>query len=303
MEKSLVSVIIPSHGGGQYLERAVDSVLSQTYPNIEIIVVDDNGIGTPNQLSTQQIMQKYCSNEKVKYVCHKVNKNGSIARNTGFKHSSGKYIALLDDDDEYLPKKIERQVKLLDSLSQEYAFVYCSHDVYKDDRLVRHVTAEKSGDLFFEKISHEIEIQTSGVLIKRDIFDKIEGFDESFQRHQDWEFIERVLFQYKAQADNFIGYNRYLYFRSDSKSPNQAKEWREHYLKKMKPYIDTLPPYQANIVYRKNNIDIILQYLKAKDYSGFTKEIFTSKIGLKGFANLAKRLVMATLKGGPVKEV
>ena len=59
MEKSLVSVIIPSHGGGQYLERAVDSVLSQTYPNIEIIVVDDNGIGTPNQLSTQQIMQKY----------------------------------------------------------------------------------------------------------------------------------------------------------------------------------------------------------------------------------------------------
>lgn len=299
-KENLVSVVIPTYGEPLYLGRCIDSVLQQTYNNIEIIIVDDNGIGTPNQIATSAVIDQYKGNN-IKYVCHEKNKNGSAARNTGVKNSEGRYIAFLDDDDAFLPAKIERQVKLIESLSDEYAFVYCSHDIYMDDRLVRHVIAEKSGNLFFEKISHQIEIQTSGVLIRKEAFEEVKGFDESFRRHQDWEFIERVLFKYKAQADNFVGYIRYLYFRSASINPGQAREWRNHYLSKMKPYIDTLSHNQARMVYSINSIDIVLLYLKAKDYGGFIKEVFTSKIGLRDLVQLIMRIIKAMLRGGPVR--
>ena len=299
-KENLVSVVIPTYGEPIYLGRCIDSVLQQTYNNIEIIIVDDNGIGTPNQIATSTVIDQYKGNN-IKYVCHEKNKNGSAARNTGVKNSEGRYIAFLDDDDAFLPAKIERQVKLIESLSDEYAFVYCSHDVYKDGQLVRHVIAEKSGNLFFEKISQQIEIQTSGVLIRKEAFEEVKGFDESFRRHQDWEFIERVLFKYKAQADNFVGYIRYLYFRSVSINPGQAREWRNHYLSKMKPYIDTLSHNQARMMYSINSIDIVLLYLKAKDYGGFIKEVFTSKIGLRDLVQLIMRIIKAMLRGGPVR--
>lgn len=104
MIEDLVSVIIPTYGGAEFLSRCVDSVLSQTYKNIEIIVVDDNGLDTPKQKETAIAMKKYSSLSNVKYVCHEVNKNGSAARNTGVKNSNGEYIALLDDDDVFLPE-------------------------------------------------------------------------------------------------------------------------------------------------------------------------------------------------------
>lgn len=68
MIKSLVSVIIPTYGGTEFLSRCVDSVLSQTYKNIEIIVVDDNGLGSPNQKETATIMERYKSMSNVTIV-------------------------------------------------------------------------------------------------------------------------------------------------------------------------------------------------------------------------------------------
>ena len=64
----LVSIIIPTFGGGQFLDRALNSILHQTYSNYEIIVVDDNGIGTPNQIKTSVIIDKYLSDERFKYI-------------------------------------------------------------------------------------------------------------------------------------------------------------------------------------------------------------------------------------------
>ena len=203
---NLVSVIIPSYGGGQYLARTIDSVLNQTYPNIEIIVVDDNGVGTSNQLSTQKVMQKYDTNEKVKYVCHEVNKNGSAARNTGFRHSSGKYIALLDDDDEYLSEKIEHQVADIEKLDDSYALVYCGNEVvYGEDVKIKPKT--KSGHLFYEVMMHEVTIGSDSLLIRRSVWEELNGFDESFRRHQDYEFTARAAHKYKVYAEDFIGFS------------------------------------------------------------------------------------------------
>ena len=103
----LVSVVIPTYGRSNLLGRAIDSVLNQTYGNIEIIVVDDNGIGNSHQRQTEELLQKYIERNEIIYIKHQKNSGGSVARNTGIRSSKGEYVALLDDDDEWFPDKLE----------------------------------------------------------------------------------------------------------------------------------------------------------------------------------------------------
>ena len=99
MKMPLISVIVPIYNAEKYIERCVNSILLQTYDNIEVIVVDDNGKGTEHQLLTEKAMEKYADNPKVQYIPHQVNKNGSCARNTGIRSAKGRYILFLDSDD------------------------------------------------------------------------------------------------------------------------------------------------------------------------------------------------------------
>ena len=109
----LVSVIIPTYNRPTYLRRCLESVLNQTYKNIEIFVVDDNNPETEARIETEKIMNEYVNGKNVTYLKHNFNKNGSAARNTGWKHSSGKYITFLDDDYEIDEK--QKSVALTES--------------------------------------------------------------------------------------------------------------------------------------------------------------------------------------------
>lgn len=273
MIKSLVSVIIPTYGGTEFLSRCVDSVLSQTYKNIEIIVVDDNGLGSPNQKETATIMERYKSMSNVKYVCHEVNINGSAARNTGVKTSNGEYIALLDDDDVFLPDKIKRQVELLSSLSLDYGAVYCSHETFLDGSKVGEEHALMDGKILYEYMLHKVEIASSSIMVRRNVWEELGGFDESFKRHQDWEFIIRLLNKYSIKSDNFWGFKRILQFRNSSVSPQIVKERRLFYLKKMAPIINTFSIAQQNNIVVRERVDVAVTFLKTKDYIGFLKEM------------------------------
>lgn len=113
MIDNLVSVIIPTYKRSDYLLQTIESVLNQTYSSIEIIVVDDNGFGTVFQKETYNKLKSLIVSNKIIYIPHDTNKNGSAARNTGFKASKGEYINFLDDDDELMPDKIEKQVHIL----------------------------------------------------------------------------------------------------------------------------------------------------------------------------------------------
>ncbi|NLM44204.1 MAG: glycosyltransferase family 2 protein [Clostridiales bacterium] len=109
MDKGKVSVIIPTYKRCQFIERAIDSVLNQTYKNIEVIVVDDNGDGTPDRLKMLDIMKKYESDPRILYIRNPQNLGGALARNIGIEVANGEFITFLDDDDVYLPTKIEVQ--------------------------------------------------------------------------------------------------------------------------------------------------------------------------------------------------
>ena len=125
MNKNLkVSTIITTYRRADMLKRAIDSVLNQTYSNIEVIVVDDNDEKSEDRKNTEEIMTSYANNPKVKYIKHKVNMNGAAARNTGIKNSTGEIVCFLDDDDWYLETKIEKQLEFL-CKNKDYKAVYC----------------------------------------------------------------------------------------------------------------------------------------------------------------------------------
>ena len=114
METAKVSVITPTYKRSEYLGEAIESVLHQTYQNLEIIVVDDNGEDSPYREKTRAFMEKYAEDARVQYVMLPNNVGGAMARNAGIERATGDYIAFLDDDDLYLPAKLEVQVRQME---------------------------------------------------------------------------------------------------------------------------------------------------------------------------------------------
>ena len=179
-----ISVVIPSYNSRGGLARSVDSALKQTFQNIEIIVVDDNNPDTEARRNTESIMEAYQDNPKVRYLKHEKNKNGAAARNTGVRAARGKYIAFLDDDDEWFPEKLERQHAYIQS-HEGYDCVYCllSLDGKKE------YVIPYENDAIIPLLLNRTKMYTSSLMFTKDSLFSIGGFDESFRRHQDYELL------------------------------------------------------------------------------------------------------------------
>lgn len=189
-----VTIVIPTYKRPNNLIRAIESGLSQDYEHIQIVVVDDNSSGDSCRLKTEELMTRFTTIKKVKYIKHQQNKNASAARNTAILNSNGEYIAFLDDDDYFLPSKISEQLRLLkenpdcDMVCTNYTKQY-KNKTYKIGSLKN----QAKGDFTDLILSGKIDLcGGSTLLVKRSVVSKIGGFDESFIRHQDWEFMLRL---------------------------------------------------------------------------------------------------------------
>ena len=188
----MVSTIITTYGGGKQLQRAIDSVLNQTYQDLEVIVVDDNNPDTDSRRQTEKTMQKYSLESRVKYLKHDKNKNGAVARNTGLKISSGKYISFLDDDDYYLPNRFESILKKLET-AYGLVGVYTGVNIQDENNVTVMTIRPKQNLTIKELLLNEMAIGTgSNIFIRSEVAKKINGFDENFVRRQDIEFMIRV---------------------------------------------------------------------------------------------------------------
>lgn len=197
----LVSVIIPTYKRPENLLRAINSVINQTYTPIEIIVVDDNGDGTMWQRKTEDLLKALIDSKKIIYIKHDINRNGSAARNTGFKYSSGKYVCFLDDDDVFFPDKITMQVGVLKSTNEKIGATYCNSIIKRKQNITRvikeiNTNCNKDGNLCLEYLTNKCKFNTSAILFKRECIETLNGFDESFIRHQDYELMTRFFFKY-----------------------------------------------------------------------------------------------------------
>jgi len=200
MNNPLVSIIIPTYARPTNLIRAIESVLTQTYTPIEIIVVDDNGVNTPFQKETEQLLAPYLSDGKLTYLKHDVNKNGSAARNTGSRASHGELIGYLDDDDTFMPTKIEEQVRRLQeahTVNSKVMGIYCNIEMIGYKMKFEPTDTVKEGNLSEPIMAGEINLNSSTLLMYRSAYDDINGWDERFPHHQDWEFCLRFFRKYE----------------------------------------------------------------------------------------------------------
>ena len=198
----LVSVVIPTYKRSLLLTDCIDSVIAQTYSTIEIIVVDDNGKGTEFQKLTEERLRPYLIKGQIKYITHEVNKNGSAARNTGYKNSSGDYLLFLDDDDSLLPNMISEQLTHLQSLTEDYGAVYCNSIIkyrLKYIGILRTIKTKslREGNLCREVLLGKCRFNTSTILFRKSVIEELNGFDEKFRRHQDYELLVRFFSKYK----------------------------------------------------------------------------------------------------------
>ena len=187
LNKTLISVVIPAYNRENTIERAIESVLCQTYPNLEIIVVDDASTDkTKNKV-------KQIKNKRVSYLSHKINQGASAARNTGIKKARGKYIAFLDSDDQWLAKKLEKQITILEK-NPDCSVSYCRYYIVKEKKKKISVWPEIKkyhGELDRQLLSGNF-ITTSSILLKKKILQKSGLFDEKLPAYQDWEFFLRL---------------------------------------------------------------------------------------------------------------
>ena len=182
-----VSVIIPTYKNRGGLSDSINSVLNQECKNlIEVIVVDDNDPNSEFRRSTASLMEQYAKTPLVRYLCHEVNKNGAAARNTGIKAAKGDYIAFLDDDDLFLPNKLNLQIEYLENHKERDA-VYCF--ARRGGKVVSTTALEGNGirDILLLKSNYF----TPSLMFRHCVLEKINGFDETFRRHQDYDLMLR----------------------------------------------------------------------------------------------------------------
>jgi len=199
-----VSVILPTYKRPSQLEKAIRSVLSQDYRDVELIVVDDNGRQSEFSNATKKIIDKVLaeySSARLKHIQHNCNANGAAARNTGILHSTGGYICFLDDDDIYLQGRISRSVETLEYTDEDVGGCYCgflgwnSANCDPNRFVVRNLTKEL---LALDYGCHYLHTNT--VTYKRSAVFWLNGFDTSYRRHQDVEFNLRFFQSYKTDV-------------------------------------------------------------------------------------------------------
>lgn len=279
-----VSVIIPTYGRPDYLKRAVESVLNQTYRKIEVIVIDDNNPDTPERIATMKTMEAYSKTENVIYLKHEFNKNGSAARNTGINASSGKYICFLDDDDEMLPERIEKFVLKMEALDESWGACYSDFIKLKPNGEKNYCGEKRTGDLYEEALMRALYFcPGSNLFVRAEAVKAIGGFDEDFRRNQDLEFLARLLEHNKLA---FVDAQT-LTIHYEDKTAGKAKYENlvaldDFYLNKFRSRIDRLSPKSQKKVYQY----IALARLKYSVQMGKTKD---------GLANCRKNYVTLPL--------
>jgi len=189
--RTCVSVVIPVFNGSDYLREALDSALAQTYPDIEVLVVND---GSNDDGKTETIALSY--GDRVRYF-RKENGGVAAALNFGIREMRGEYFSWLSHDDVYLPRKVEREVAVLEKCGRD-AVVYSDYEVI--DASSRHIEVFRAGRIsspqFRMLLVTDIPVNGCTVLVPRRCFQQSGMFDERLKATQDYDLWFRMARRY-----------------------------------------------------------------------------------------------------------
>ena len=208
-----ISAVIPTFNRGYCLLRAINSILAQTTPVDEIIIVDDGSDDkTYDLLIKSELFDMPGRVPTIRYL-YQENKGVSAARNLGIREAENEYIALLDSDDTWLKNKIERQVSQLKKQNFHWRISHTEEIWFKDgQRINPKKKHKKSGGLIFEKCLPLCCISPSSVLLERTLFEDYGFFDEKLPACEDYDMwlrlcaFEEVLFVDDALTVKYGGH-------------------------------------------------------------------------------------------------
>jgi glycosyltransferase involved in cell wall biosynthesis len=193
--RPLVSVVITTYNSPDLLNQAIDSVLAQTFVDYELIVVDD----ASGEVSVAQCRMP----EGGLLIRHKERRRAAAARNSGMAEARGKYIAIMDHDDVWLPDKLESQVRLLEE-NPSAGLTFCHYsavDVHLNPLAKQRSPRKIGANLLKQLVRRNFIRSPSLTLIRRDAIDQCGMFDESVIGASDWEFYIRLAAKYPFVAD------------------------------------------------------------------------------------------------------
>jgi glycosyltransferase involved in cell wall biosynthesis len=205
-----VSVIIRAYNRGYIIQEAIASVLGQTYPDFEIVIVDDGSTDDTSEIVAQ------VRSDKVRYIRHRTNRGVSAAGNTGIKASTGDIVAHLDTDDLWRPEMLSRLVAFLNR-HPEVGAAFCDVEVVRTGSrcpslasatrafrrlLASHISLNGDEWIFPKREMHmclleEVPIIPSAVLIRRSVLDHVGGYNEEWLSGEDWELYLRIAKHYR----------------------------------------------------------------------------------------------------------
>jgi O-antigen biosynthesis protein len=194
-EFPLVSIIIPTYNRRQVLQRALDSVLRQTFQRYEVLVVDDGSTdGTAAMVAVYR-------DPRIRYLAQPTNLGVSVARNRGLREARTPYIAFLDSDDEWMPEKLEAQVELLQGLGPEVGLTYTAVETVPESAGPRPPARMPQGDVYPEMLLNNVlHGGGSSIMIRQEVVETVGFFDEDLPAIEDYDFWLRICRRYEVAA-------------------------------------------------------------------------------------------------------
>ena len=276
--KGLVSVIIPTYKRSDKLERAIYSILNQTYNNIEVLLVNDNISDDDYTKNIVERSRKFERDSRFRLILQEQHINGAVARNVGIKAARGEYIAFLDDDDWWEPNKIEKQVEKLSLLDEEWGGVSCRIKQYDNDKLIAKLPKYRSGYVYKDILMLRNDFATGTLLLKHEALDRTGYFDENLLRHQDLQLLVNFTYKYKLYQ-----LNEFLHCCDISdviNRPNAEKiiDYKKALFQSISPIVNSLSANEKEEIKYMNEFEIGYVFLKSGE----------SKIGFKYCAKVLK---------------
>ena len=200
-----VSVVIPAYNHARYLPAAIDSALAQTYAPVEVIVVDDGSTD-----DTPRVLAAY--GDRIR-VIRQANQGAGAARNAGLAASRGEYVAFLDSDDIWLPRKLELQMGRFDA-DPALGLVHCGAETIDEHGrttgyLLDGLEGWVASDLL--RLDREVMGPGSDIVVPRRVADEVGGFDVRLPPSEDWDFSYRIAAKYRVGyvAEPLIRYRQH----------------------------------------------------------------------------------------------
>jgi glycosyltransferase involved in cell wall biosynthesis len=218
MKNELISIVMPTFNRGNIIERAINSVINQTYSNWELFIVDDASID-----NTKEITSKYINADpRIQFISNIINKGANACRNQGAAIANGKYIAFIDSDNQWYPNKLLKQVEVLNA-NLNISFVYSKEKVVNEEYIKIVPQKAYPPDELKRILPNKNVVDTSTVIISKGCFNSVGGFDEMMPRLQDWELFFRTVVVYGHKGvciDEVLNTN---VLQEDSISKNDKK--------------------------------------------------------------------------------